>query len=378
MNEAGKSTYLEAIGDFLFGIPKSSPRGDTFGYPSMKIGAVMRLENGEILTLRRRKGNGKTLSDGKGAALEDSLLASTVLGTINRDRFETLFGLNHETLRSGGDDLLDANGDIGRLIVEAGGGLRAMVVRLEAVDKEADGLFAKTRSQSRKFYEALLRYETAEKAARAHLLSRDTYEEARRKAEEATVAADRLRAERDTLRTAIHSLDRVLRVGPFLRQRDQFVLESEAFADTVGYLEEFSKKVRNATKAHEDAEKARHDSVARRDELRGKIDGLVASQNLVAAEQVVILLSNEAIKVSGARGSRSNRSRDLDIEEGKLHPLREMLGLPLDADLAPMMPERAAIDRVQALAAEALKRDSALETSEERVSELTDGRCHEN
>jgi uncharacterized protein YhaN len=44
LNEAGKSTYLEAIGDFLFGIPKSSLRGDTFGYPSMKIGAVMRLE----------------------------------------------------------------------------------------------------------------------------------------------------------------------------------------------------------------------------------------------------------------------------------------------------------------------------------------------
>ena len=35
-----KSTYLEAIGDFLFGIPKSSLRGDRFGYPSMKISAI--------------------------------------------------------------------------------------------------------------------------------------------------------------------------------------------------------------------------------------------------------------------------------------------------------------------------------------------------
>ena len=84
------------------------------------------------------------------------------------------------------------------------------------------------------------------------------------------------------------------------------------------------------------------------------------------------MLSEEAVKVSGARGSRPNRLRDLDIEEAKLHPLREMLGLSPDADVAAMMPERAAIDRVQSLAAEALKRGSALETAEERVSELAD------
>jgi len=372
LNEAGKSTCLEAIGDFLFGIPKSSPRGDTYGYPSMRIGAVMRLANGEILALRRRKGYGKTLIDGKGVVLDDSLLVSTVLGAINRDRFGTLFGLNHETLRSGGDDLLDANGDIGRLIVEAGGGLRAMVLRLEAIDKEANELFAKTRSQSRRFYEALTHYETAEKVARAHLLSRDTYEEARRKAEGAKDAADALRSERDTLRTMIHSLDRVLRVGPHLRQRDQLVVESEPFADTVSYPEEFSTKVRDATKAREDAEEARQDAVARRDEVKAKIDGLVVSPNLAAAEKVIVTLSEEAVKVSGARGSRPNRLRDLDIEEAKLHALREMLGLSSDADVAPMMPERAAIDRVQSLAAEALKRGSALETAEERVAELAD------
>ncbi len=200
------------------------------------------------------------------------------------------------------------------------------------------------------------------------MLSRDTYEEARRKAEGAKDAADALRAERDTLRTMIHSLDRVLRVGPHLRQRDQLVVESEPFADTVSNPEEFSTKVRDATKAREDAEGARQDAVARRDEVKTKIDGLVVSPNLAAAEKVIVSLSEEAVKVSGARVSRPNRLRDLDIEEAKLHPLREMLGLSSDADVAPMMPERAAIDRVQSLAAEALKRGSALETAEERVA----------
>ena len=65
-NEAGKSTYLEAISDFLFGIPKSSPRGETYGYPGMRIGATMRMANGEVLRFHRRKGNTKTLIDAKG------------------------------------------------------------------------------------------------------------------------------------------------------------------------------------------------------------------------------------------------------------------------------------------------------------------------
>ena len=157
------------------------------------------------MALRRRKGQGKTLVDAKGRRLRQFPAGVDGAGAINRDRFETLFGLNHETLRSGGDDLLDANGDIGRLIVEAGGGLRAMVRRLEAIDDEAGKLFARTRNQSKKFYEALSRYETAEKAARAHLLSRDTYEDARKDADEAKIAADALRAERETLRATIYS-----------------------------------------------------------------------------------------------------------------------------------------------------------------------------
>jgi uncharacterized protein YhaN len=135
-NEAGKSTCLEAISDFLFSIPKNTQRGSFFGYDGMRIGASMLMADGSTLTLRRRKGNGKTLADLSGTALDDTVLAP-VLGAITRERFETLFGLNHETLRNGGERLLHADGDIGRLIVEAGGGLRTLVARLEGIGSEA-------------------------------------------------------------------------------------------------------------------------------------------------------------------------------------------------------------------------------------------------
>ena len=173
-NEAGKSTCLEAISDFLFSIPKNTQRGSLFGYDGMRIGATLLMADGSTVTLKRRKGNGKTLADLSGTALDDTVLAP-VLGAITRERFETLFGLNHETLRNGGERLLHADGDIGRLIVEAGGGLRTLVSRLEGIDGEADKLFDTRRSVNRVFYQQLTAFEAAEKTARGAKLTRETF-----------------------------------------------------------------------------------------------------------------------------------------------------------------------------------------------------------
>ena len=181
-NEAGKSTCLEAIGDFFFTIPKNTSRGSVFGYDGMRVGVSMRAAEGKLVTLRRRKGNGKTLLDTAGTALDETVLAP-ILGAITRERFTTLFGLDHRSLRDGGGRLLLAEGDIGRLIVEAGGGLRALVRRLEAIDAEANTLFAKTRAGSRAFYQGLGAYETADKFIRSNQLARDTFEQTRRAAE---------------------------------------------------------------------------------------------------------------------------------------------------------------------------------------------------
>ena len=105
-NEAGKSTCLEAVSDFLFGIPPNTTRGAIYGYDAMRLGAALSLSGGRKLSLRRRKGRaGKTLSDDSGAAVEEGVLAA-VLGSTTRERFERLFGLDHEGLRHGGEQLL--------------------------------------------------------------------------------------------------------------------------------------------------------------------------------------------------------------------------------------------------------------------------------
>jgi uncharacterized protein YhaN len=371
-NEAGKSTCLEAIGDFLFGVPGQSSRGAVFGYPSMRIGAVMHLANGETLSLRRRKGNARTLTDEKGVVCDDTLLASTALGPINRDRFETLFGLNHRTLRSGGNDMLAAGGEIGSLIVEAGGGLRAMIKRIEAIDQEAKGLFARTASQDRKFYRARKEFDDADRRAKDHLLSRDAYEQARGRAIEAKKAADAFREERDRLRAVVNVLDRVVRVAPHLVLRNRLLVDHVAFADTADYPEAFSKKVVEAIEARDAAKDALQSALAERDETKGRLDTVFVSDSLADAGNKILDLVEAAIRVSGARESRQKRLHDLDVTNARLHPLRAMLGASPDVDVAGMLPRREAIDRVAALAADAARESAILEAAEARVEELED------
>src|SRR5437762_5299630 len=72
LNEAGKSTFLEGIVDFLFGIPNNSSRGGTFGYDQIRLRGTLRLADGTTKEFCRKKGRIRTLTDENGKALEDT------------------------------------------------------------------------------------------------------------------------------------------------------------------------------------------------------------------------------------------------------------------------------------------------------------------
>ena len=368
-NEAGKSTCLEAISDFLFSIPKNTQRGSLFGYDGMRIGASMLMSDGSTLTLKRRKGNGKTLADQSGTALDDTVLAP-VLGAITRERFETLFGLNHETLRNGGERLLHADGDIGRLIVEAGGGLRTLVSRLEGIDGEADKLFDTRRSVNRVFYQQLTAFEAAEKAARGAQLTRETFEQTRKASLAAAEKLEALRIERRSLGASTSRLERVLRVAPHLRQLAGLTQDLVGYDDVASFPDDFAAKMRTALDQRNKAETRLEAAIERRNRLKARLDALVVNSGLKAAEQRVRDLAERAIHVSKARSDRTNRQREIDDGEAQLAALRRMLGLPAGADLAPLIPDQSALNLVRSAADEMVERRPGLASARKRIGEL--------
>ena len=139
-NEAGKSTTLRAVAGLLYGIPKHTPDAHLHKMPELRVGARLIDAHGAMLHVIRRKGNVNTLLDPAGSPVDEAAL-KRMLGGVSEDLFGQMFGLNHETLRHGGEALLAGKGNLGESLFGAGlggSGLRQLVDELK---KEAEDLF---------------------------------------------------------------------------------------------------------------------------------------------------------------------------------------------------------------------------------------------
>lgn len=138
-NEAGKSTALQAIGDFLFGIPGQSRQNWRFEYNQLRLRGVVE-HNDEIVEITRRKGNRDTLLQADGTPFAADPLAA-MLGRIDRAAFERMFGLDHAKLREGGESILSGRDDAARITLEAGTGIRHIGDELTRLTEAAGSLF---------------------------------------------------------------------------------------------------------------------------------------------------------------------------------------------------------------------------------------------
>lgn len=365
-NEAGKSTCLSAISDFLFGIEHNSKYGQIFGYPQMRLEAALRLSNGQQLILRRRKGTGKTLTDIDGKAVDEAVLSS-ILGPTSRERFEALFGLGHKALRDGGDRLLQADGDIGRLIVEAGGGLRALVVTMEALGTEAEKLFAVRRSADRAFYQAYDAFDAADRASKADVKTREAYGQARKQVAAAGQEYEARKAEQKRLTEQMSREQRVERVVPSLVALDQVNEKIESFADLPALSPNFATAVRGALSSRDAARAALEEAEKLRAGLELQTAALVVPIELIKAEAEIRDIVQKSVHVENERKSRPNRIVELAGQEAQLATLRESIGLTPDADLAPLLPKKSTLDSLQRLANRGIELRPRIEGLTEQV-----------
>ncbi len=138
-NEAGKSTALQAIGDFLFGIPAQSRQNWRYEYAQLRLRALIE-HGGELLDITRRKGNRDTLLAAEGTPFKTDPLVP-LLGGIDRAGFERMFGLDHAKLREGGASIIGGRDDAARITLEAGTGVSHIGSELTRLTEAASSLF---------------------------------------------------------------------------------------------------------------------------------------------------------------------------------------------------------------------------------------------
>ena len=172
-NEAGKSTALAAVGALLFGVPERTPYASRFP-GQLRVGAEIVAADGRSLKFWRRKGRKNTLLGDSGSPLPDDALAP-FLGGLSQEVFERSFGLDANRLRAGGDEMLQADGDVGASLLAAASGLRGLAELRRSLDDEADGVFAPRAGKDRRFYQALERFNAARAAIREKELRSDAW-----------------------------------------------------------------------------------------------------------------------------------------------------------------------------------------------------------
>ena len=232
-NETGKSTTKSAIEELLFGISGQPPRNFLHENSALRIGA--RLESaGTSIDVRRRKGNKDTLLglDDLPLASGDGLLGP-LIGGIDRAFFCRMFCLDHERLRVGGRDIIQAKDDIGATLFAAGAGVSGLRERLAAMDEEANNLWASRKAGHRKYYQAEDRLKEADAALRHHTVTASNWQEMKSTYEGARDACVQIEKQIEEHVTELAKIARVRRIYRNVRRLGESQTESASLGIVV-------------------------------------------------------------------------------------------------------------------------------------------------
>jgi uncharacterized protein YhaN len=302
-NEAGKSTLRRALINLFFGIPERTSDAHLHDNNKLRIGANVVNDDLDQLLFYRRKGRKNTLLDADNTALNEKYLLDYLGGDMDEAKFIALFCFDHDCLRQGGEDLLQAGGDVGESLFEAGSGSVRIHEVLIQLDKEKDELFKARGSkpllnQTIKAYkEACLRIEEAS-------LSAQKWSEHAQNLENAQQQHQILTEKLQNLRVDKNRLELIQRTRAFLYRHQEVKSELAKLAEVILLPEDVGSKriqahldLRVAETTAEQAEQAIKD-------LEQQVSVVQISKALLAQKPTI----ND---LRGRLGSHQKAARDL-------------------------------------------------------------------
>ncbi len=331
-NEAGKTTALNAIRHWLFGFEHLADEVNfRHKASSLRVGGILS-NSAESLASIRRKGRKDTLlaSDGK-TPLADHALAD-FLKAISQQQFVDSFGLTHESLRTGGKQIAEGEGDLGAALFAAASGVANLQKMRADIAKRKEELFT-PRGSNPKINAALKAYSDAKKdweasmvkAAEAERLHADV-DLRRRKLEELKSGENRLRAEAASLERLRDSRELVLRSVALDRERAKLrgvvPLRSSFAADYAAVMPEIRQAENNLVNL---------DNRIR--QIEAEIDAIVVDEAVLAVADQVESAHAKREDVELLRTSVGGTEQLIRDKLGEASQALRRLGLQLPDDL---------------------------------------------
>jgi len=369
-NEAGKTSALAAIGDFLFGFGARTDYDFRHDGKTLRIGASLRQADGTLITARRRKGNKRTLLDDQDRELSDDLLAPLLAG-LTRPSFDTEFGLTARALRQGGEELLKAGGRLAETLAASSAGMTALSRIKDRLQLEADELFTARRSGGKPFYVAAERRDAADRALRDAVVTREAIRQAETAVEEAQQRLGQLNdAHRDAGAT-LARWQRTLRVKSPLARLDRIAAELAALADlpevAAAALDEWQAAL--VSHANLDQEIVSLDQAAAAD--AAEIASLAVNDDVLAEGAAIDALRERLGAVRKAIEDLPRRRQARDSAEALLNDAARRLGLSTHVELLQRLPTDPALAQARALIEQIRQAEQTIAKAGERLTRAT-------
>ncbi|HFE38658.1 MAG TPA: hypothetical protein ENK06_09640 [Gammaproteobacteria bacterium] len=284
-NEAGKSSALRGLSAFLYGIDVRSTDNFVHAHNKLRIEGCLRAANGQALAFARRKGQKNTLLSLSGEPLDDKVLAPFLQG-VSLTLFEMLFGIDHQALVQGGQEILQQKGEVGQALFSASLGSHALQAVLNQLSEEADELF-RPRGSTQTINLALKTYAELSKKLRDQSLSSSEWDARCRSLEKTTKALEQVQSELAKNRADVNRLKRIQRILPKLAQRRELLKKRQSMGDVVVLADDFSTRHKKTILERDTAlailQKASH----RLKESQAKLEGLSVRQDILEQREII-------------------------------------------------------------------------------------------
>jgi uncharacterized protein YhaN len=284
-NEAGKSSSLRAFKALLYGFHQQSPDNFIHSYDQLLVGGCLENSAGEEIIFQRRKKRIGDLIDEQGNPLDLGVLSPFLHG-VEPEIFESLYGIDHDALVSGGKEILDQKGEVGQALFAAGAGISSLREVIDQLEKEAADLF-KSAGQLPQINKAVKNFKELQKEVKSASLSSKDWKHHRKILENAKAERAGLEKERNHKNKELYRLDRLKQAIPELAsltsRQDQLLAMGEVVLLDTGFAENYQRVSQDIREAKQELEK----DTERQGKLEEKLKSISLNKDLISqAEQV--------------------------------------------------------------------------------------------
>ena len=340
-NEAGKSTSLRALIDWLFGIQTRTPYNFLHANPQLRIGGELQRLDGQKIEFVRRKGNKDTLLKyADSDPLDESRFSQFLPAGMDEVLFTKLWGIDYDGLIAGGEELLAQSGDLGQALFSAATGTANLRKILEQMKNNAEDIF-KPRKTKAALNKAISDYKAAQKTMREATLPVSNWKSLQGQFAQINADISGIEQKISEKNKQKNRLERINRVKGALAQRRNYISKIESLGTVLPLPHDFAEQYKTAEATLQNALDLKERLEIKLDALNKESESLSVRDDLLKNEDAILMLYKDLGAVEKTKADRPGQDGKRRLlrndAENRLKSIRPDLGLDEADQLRPLL-----------------------------------------